>query len=219
MFNSSSDDDSVVDYDEEIKLVVLGESGVGKSNIINRYNGGQFDPYSVPNNSSFFMSKNLKFGEKIYRINLWDTAGQEKYHSLTKIFLNEAKIAFLVYAINDKNSYEKIDFWYKLVKESCGNILISLIGNKKDLYEEEQVNEQEAIEKARTLNATFGLTSALEEDTGFDEIINKVIKKYIHDKGESTENQIFTSNKVFKINTLKSSKPDKVKSKKKKKIC
>jgi len=219
MFNSSSDDDSVVDYDEEIKVVVLGESGVGKSNIINRYNGGQFDPYSVPNNSSFFMSKNLKFGEKIYRINLWDTAGQEKYHSLTKIFLNEAKIAFLVYAINDKNSYEKIDFWYKLVKESCGNILISLIGNKKDLYEEEQVNEQEAIEKARTLNATFGLTSALEEDTGFDEIINKVIKKYIHDKGESTENQIFTSNKVFKINTLKSSKPDKVKSKKKKKIC
>ena len=219
MFNSSSDDDSVVDYDEEIKVVVLGESGVGKSNIINRYNGGQFDPYSVPNNSSFFMSKNLKFGEKIYRINLWDTAGQEKYHSLTKIFLNEAKIAFLVYAINDKNSYEKIDFWYKLVKESCGNKLISLIGNKKDLYEEEQVNEQEAIEKARTLNATFGLTSALEEDTGFDEIINKVIKKYIHDKGESTENQVFTSNKVFKINTLKSSKPDKVKSKKKKKIC
>ena len=219
MFNSSSDDDSVVDYDEEIKIVVLGESGVGKSNIINRYNGGQFDPNSVPNNSSFFMSKNLKFGEKIYRINLWDTAGQEKYHSLTKIFLNEAKIAFLVYAINDKNSYEKIDFWYKLVKESCGNILISLIGNKKDLYEEEQVNEQEAIEKARTLNATFGLTSALEEDTGFDEIINKVIKKYIHDKGESTENQVFTSNKVFKINTLKSSKPDKVKSKKKKKIC
>jgi small GTP-binding protein len=217
MFNSSSDDDSVVDYDEEIKVVVLGESGVGKSNIINRYNGGQFDPYSVPNNSSFFMSKNLKFGEKIYRINLWDTAGQEKYHSLTKIFLNEAKIAFLVYAINDKNSYEKIDFWYKLVKESCGNILISLIGNKKDLYEEEQVNEQEAIEKARTLNATFGLTSALEEDTGFDEIINKVIKKYIHDKGESTENQVFTSNKVFKINTLKSAKPEM--SKKKKKIC
>ena len=110
MYNSSSDDDTPVDYDEEIKVVVLGESGVGKSNIINRYNGGQFDPDSVPNNSSFFMSKNLKFGEKVYRINLWDTAGQEKYHSLTKIFLNEAKIAVLIYAINDKASYEKIDF-------------------------------------------------------------------------------------------------------------
>ena len=185
MFNSSSDDDTPVDYDEEIKVVVLGESGVGKSNIINRYNGGQFNPNSVPNNSSFFMSKNLKFGEKIYRINLWDTAGQEKYHSLTKIFLNEAKIAFIIYAINDKASYEKIDFWYNLVKESCGNIVIAIIGNKKDLYEEEQVNEEDAIKKAKSLNATFGLTSALEDDTGFDEIINKVLKKYIEDQGES----------------------------------
>lgn len=217
--NSSSDDDTVVDYNEEIKIVFLGESGVGKSNIINRYNGGQFNPNSVPNNSSFFMSKNLKFGEKIYRINLWDTAGQEKYHSLTKIFLNEAKIAFIIYAINDKASYEKIDFWYNLVKESCGNIVIAIIGNKKDLYEEEQVNEEDAIKKAKSLNATFGLTSALEDDTGFDEIINKVLKKYIEDQGESTENQVFSSNMKLSLrDTIKSTKSEDS-SKKKKKLC
>ena len=177
MFNSSSDDDSKVDYNEEIKVVILGESGVGKSNIINRYNGGEFNPNSLPNNSSFFMSKNLIFGEKIYRINLWDTAGQEKYHSLTKIFLKETKIVFLVYAINDKLSFEKLDFWYKIVKESCEDAILAIIGNKKDLYEEEQINEEEAIKKAQSFNATFGLTSALEEDTGFDEIITKVIKE------------------------------------------
>ena len=217
--NSSSDDDTVVDYNEEIKIVFLGESGVGKSNIINRYNGGQFNPNSVPNNSSFFMSKNLKFGEKIYRINLWDTAGQEKYHSLTKIFLNEAKIAFIIYAINDKASYEKIDFWYNLVKESCGNIVIAIIGNKKDLYEEEQVNEEDAIKKAKSLNVTFGLTSALEDDTGFDEVINKVLKKYIEDQGESTENQVFSSNiKLSLRDTIKSTKSEDS-SKKKKKLC
>ena len=148
MFNNSSDEDSKpVDYNIEIKIVILGESGVGKSNLINRYNGGQFNPDSLPNNSSFFMSKNLKFGEKIYRINVWDTAGQEKYHSLTKIFLNEAKIAFIVYAINNKKSYQKVDFWYDLLKESCGDILVALIGNKRDLYEVEQVNEEEAIKK------------------------------------------------------------------------
>jgi small GTP-binding protein len=219
MFNSSSDDDSVVDYNEEIKIVFLGESGVGKSNIINRYNGGQFNPNSLPNNSSFFMSKNLKFGEKVYRINLWDTAGQEKYHSLTKIFLNEAKIAFIIYAIDDKASYEKIDFWYNLVKEGCGNIITAIIGNKKDLYEDEQVNEEEAIKKAKSLNSTFGLTSALEEDTGFDEIINKVIKKYIEAQGESTENQVFSSNiKLSLRDTCKSAK-DEDNTKKKKKFC
>ena len=220
MFNSYSDDlSSESDYNIEIKIVIVGESGVGKSNLINRYNGGQFNPNSMPNNSSFFMSKDLKFGEKIYRINIWDTAGQEKYHSLTKIFLNEAKIVFLAYAINNKSSYDKIDFWYKLVKENCGDALIALIGNKKDLYEEEQVNELDAIKKAKDLNVEFGLTSALEDDTGFDEIINKVIKKYIHDKGESTENQIFNNSAKFKIsNTIKSVKGE-AKSSKKKKKC
>ena len=210
MFNSSSDDDSKVDYNEEIKVVILGESGVGKSNIINRYNGGEFNPNSSPNNSSFFMSKNLIFGEKIYRINLWDTAGQEKYHSLTKIFLKETKIVFLVYAINDKLSFEKLDFWYKIVKESCEDAILAIIGNKKDLYEEE------AIKKAKSFNATFGLTSALEEDTGFDEIITKVIKEYIQNKGESVENKLFkTNSNNFKID----SSTFKEKNKKRKRFC
>ena len=216
MFNSSSDEDSKVDYNEEIKVVILGESGVGKSNIINRYNGGEFNPNSLPNNSSFFMSKNLIFGEKIYRINLWDTAGQEKYHSLTKIFLKETKIVFLVYAINDKLSFEKLDFWYKIVKESCDDAILAIIGNKKDLYEEEQINEEEAIKKAQSFNATFGLTSALEEDTGFDEIITKVIKEYIQNKGESVENKLFkTNSNNFKID----SSTFKEKNKKRKRFC
>ena len=216
MFNSSSDEDSKVDYNEEIKVVILGESGVGKSNIINRYNGGEFNPNSLPNNSSFFMSKNLIFGEKIYRINLWDTAGQEKYHSLTKIFLKETKIVFLVYAINDKLSFEKLDFWYKIVKESCDDAILAIIGNKKDLYEEEQINEEEAIKKAQSFNATFGLTSALEEDTGFDEIITKVIKDYIQNKGESVENKLFkTNSNNFKID----SSTFKEKNKKRKRFC
>ena len=218
MFNNSSDEDSKEDYNVEIKIVILGESGVGKSNLINRYNGGQFNPDSLPNNSSFFMSKNLKYGEKIYRINLWDTAGQEKYYSLTKIFLNEAKIAFIVYAINDKKSFNKVDFWHNLIKESCGDILTAIVGNKKDLYEMEQVNEEEAMEKAKSLNSEFGLTSALEEDTGFDELIDKMIKKYIQNIGESIENEVFKPNIRLDPNLLKEDKENK-KNKKKKKCC
>ena len=167
MFNSSSDDDTVVDYDEEIKVVVLGESGVGKSNIINRYNGGQFDPNSVPNNSSFFMSKNLKFGEKVYRINLWDTAGQEKYHSLTKIFLNEAKIAVLIYAINDKASFENLDIWLKdLKKDASPDIKTILIGNKCDLESERKIKKF----VAETYAKDFGFLNFFETSakTGFN---------------------------------------------------
>ena len=214
MFNSnSSDDDSMVDYNEEIKVVILGESGVGKSNLINRYNGGVFNPDSLPNSGSFFMSKKLKYGEKVYRINLWDTAGQEKYHSLTKIFVHDSKIAFIVYAINDLISYQKVDFWYNFIKENCGDIIIGIIGNKKDLYEEEEVNEEEAIKKAEELGVIFGLTSALEDDTGFDEIMQSLVKQYITKKGGSVENEIF--NKNIKLNVNKSYKDHEIKRKKK----
>ena len=184
---SSSTDDGKADYDEEIKVIVVGESGVGKSNIIMRYNGGQFDSHSLPNNSSCFIVKYYKFGKKIYRINVWDTAGQEKYHSLTKIFIKGSHIALLVYAINDYNSFEKLDFWHNTVKEVCKNIIISVIGNKIDLFDEEKVDQKLAKAKAKEYNANFGLTSALNDDTGIDEIIENLVKDYIKSKGGSIE--------------------------------
>ena len=184
---SSSTDDGKADYDEEIKVIVVGESGVGKSNIIIRYNGGQFDSHSLPNNSSCFIVKYYKFGKKIYRINVWDTAGQEKYHSLTKIFIKDSHIALLVYAINDYNSFEKLDFWHNTVKEVCKNIIICVIGNKIDLFDEEKVDQKLAKAKAKEYNANFGLTSALNDDTGIDEIIENLVKDYIKSKGGSIE--------------------------------
>ena len=184
---SSSTDDGKADYDEEIKVIVVGESGVGKSNIIIRYNGGQFDSHSLPNNSSCFIVNYFKFGKKIYRINVWDTAGQEKYHSLTKIFIKGSHIALLVYAINDYNSFEKLDFWYNTVKEVCKSIIISVIGNKIDLFDEEKVDQKLAKAKAKEYNANFGLTSALNDDTGIDEIIENLVKDYIKSKGGSIE--------------------------------
>lgn len=202
---SSSTEDVKADYDEEIKIIVVGESGVGKSNIIIRYNGGQFDSHSLPNNSSCYIVKYYKFGNKIYRINVWDTAGQEKYHSLTKIFIKDSHIALLVYAINDYNSFEKLDFWYNIVKEVCKNIIISVIGNKIDLFDEEKVDKNIAKAKAEEYNAQFGFTSALNDDSGIDEIIENLVKDYIKSKGGSIETddlQNITDNITdsFKIN-------------------
>ena len=197
---STSSEDTKADYDEEIKVVVLGESGVGKSNIIIRYNGGQFDSNSLPNHSSSFVAKYYTFGEKIYRINVWDTAGQEKYHSLTKIFVKDSQIALLVYAINDHNSFEKLDFWYNTAKEVCKNIIIAVVGNKIDLFEEEKVDQKEAKDKAKEFNAKFQLTSALNEETGIDEIIENLVKEYIKSKGGSIKMGSFRNNNNIKLN-------------------
>jgi Ras-related protein Rab-11A len=177
------------EFDEEIKIIVLGESGVGKSNLIIRYNGGQFDSNSLSNNSASFITKDLTFNDKVYRINIWDTAGQEKYHSLTKIFVKGSNIALIVYAINDKNSFNMVDFWYKILQDSCENIKICLVGNKVDLFSNKVVNEETAKKKAQEMNAGFGLTSALNEDSGIDELIDGLIKEYINTKGKKPEGQ------------------------------
>ena len=190
MFNnyfSSSLEEANTDYDDEIKIIVVGEAGVGKSNIIIRYNGGEFEPNSIPNNGSSFIVKYYTFGNKVYRINVWDTAGQEKYHSLTKIFVKDSQIALLVYAINDSNSFEQLDYWYNMVKDACNNIIFSIIGNKIDLLSEEKVDIKKAKEKANQYNAMFQLTSALNDDSGIDEIIEKLVKEYIKSLGRSIE--------------------------------
>ena len=194
----SSYEDQKEDYDEEIKVIVLGESGVGKSNIIIRYSGGEFNSNSLPNNSSSFVYKYYTFGNKVYRINVWDTAGQEKYRSLTKIFTKNSNIALLVYAIDDYNSFEKLDFWYNSLKDVCKDVIISVVGNKIDLILEEKVDQKEAKAKAKEFNAEFGLTSALNEDTGIDELIEKLIKKYIESIGGSTKTEAIKS-----INNIK----------------
>ena len=224
MFNnsySSSLEDTKADYDEEIKVILIGDSGVGKTNIIIRYNGGQFDPNSLPSNSSSFIAKYYTFGNKIYRINVWDTCGQEKYHSLTKIFVKDSQIALLVYAINDYNSFKNLDFWYNTVKDACNNIIFAVIGNKSDLFEEEKVDENEAITKAKEYNASFKLTSALNDDNGIDEIIENLVKNYIKSKGGSIEigkleyfpnnNIKLDKNLIFNNNEINKSKKRKAK--------
>ena len=212
---SSSFDDTKVDYDEEIKIIVLGETGVGKSNIIIRYGGGQFDPNSVPNNTSSYIVKYYTFGNKVYRINLWDTAGQEKYYSLTKLFVKDTQIALLVYAIDDYHSFEKIDFWYNLIKEACKDSIISIIGNKIDLIMSEKVDQNEGKEKAKKYNAEFGLTSALNDDSGIDEIIENLVKKYIKSIGGSTKIDLLKNN----IKIEQNKKSPEINKKKKKGCC
>ena len=116
---------------------------------------------------------------KKYNLEIWDTAGQEKFHSLSKLFIKESRVVLLVYDITDKSSFEDINFWFDLVKEVLGDkFVLGLAGNKKDLFLKEMVSESEGQKKAEEIGATFKLTSA-KTGEGINELIDILLKEYI----------------------------------------
>ena len=164
------------------KVVLLGDSGVGKTCIIARYISGSFDKNSPTTNGASFCSKNVRFDQlgKNLLLDIWDTAGQEKYKALTKFFYKDAAACILVYDVTRKESFQSLkDYWYSQLKENSEpDIVIGVAGNKSDLYENEEVKEDEAREWAKEIGAVFELTSA-QNNTGINDLFLNVGYKFL----------------------------------------
>ena len=140
----------------ELKVILVGKTGAGKTNLINVLIGAKFQQSSLSTTVSNFVEKKMTIENKKYNLEIWDTAGQEKFHSLSKLFIKESRVVLLVYDITDKSSFEDINFWFDLVKEVLGNkFVLGLAGNKKDLFLKEIVSESEGQKKAEEIGATF----------------------------------------------------------------
>ena len=164
------------------KIVLLGESGVGKTCIISRYINQVFEGNTISTNGASYAAKTLHFDDydKSLKVEIWDTAGQEQYRSLTKIFYKDATAAILVYDITRKKSFDEIkNYWYKQLLECApSDIVVGLAGNKADLFDREQVSEEEAKEFAKEIKAIFRPTSAMTA-IGIDELFSAVGKKIL----------------------------------------
>ena len=204
------------------KVVLLGDSGVGKTCIISRYISGSFDSNSASTNGASYASKKVEYKDinKTLILDIWDTAGQEKYKSLTKFFYKDAAVAILVYDISLKQSFENVkNYWYQQIQENGDkNMVLGIAGNKCDLYEEEAVPEAEAREFASSIGAIFGLTSA-QNNTGINELFQDAGKKYLDPnfqqklEVEKEEKQIDEGEKVQRL-TLEKAEVKKEKKKK-----
>ena len=171
----------------EIKTILVGMSGTGKTNIINALTGKPFNTTLFSTTTSTFVDKIMEVNHKKHRVEIWDTAGQERYRSLTKMFINDSKIVIFVYDITDKKSFEEVDFWVKTVKEILGdNPIFGLAGNKKDLFQNEQVEEEEGQKKAEGIGAIFKLTSA-KTGVGINDFMQKLLEEYIEKRGPKEE--------------------------------
>ena len=168
---------------EQVKVVLLGESGVGKTSIIAQFTSGKFDPDCVTSLSAQFISKTIEFEnlQKAIKFDIWDTAGQEKYRALAKIFYKDAKVIILVYDITDKRSFDEVkSYWYEMVKTNAdSDAMIAIVANKNDLYDSAQVSEEEAKEFAKSVGAIFQSTSA-KSDSGITTLFDNIGQKYFN---------------------------------------
>ena len=181
--------------EKRIKIVLIGESGVGKTKLITVAMGNPFQKDVEPTISSSYYENNIIVNNKQYNYSLWDTAGQEAYRSLNKMFINGSKIVLVVFAINSRESYKEVDFWVNYAKETLGQkkYVLALVGNKSDLYEEQEVPDEEIFKKGEEINAKVKITSAAEDAVGFRQFLDQLLKEYITKIGfEKDDAQTFS---------------------------
>ena len=167
-------------YDLLFKLILIGDSSVGKSNILLKYLKNEFDPNSRATVGVEFGTKNIVINEKKIKIQIWDTAGEERYRSITSAYYKGAKGAFIVYDITRKSTFVNIDKWISDLKlNGDQNICIIILGNKSDLDDKREVSTEDGIKKSEMFKTAFLETSALNGsniDKAFDELIEQIIK-------------------------------------------
>ena len=162
-----------------MKVILLGNSGVGKTNLINTSVGQNFQEDTSVTTTGTFSQKNIKIGDEIYTLNLWDTAGQEKYESITKIFLKKSEIVIFVYDITDAKSFKDLEKWIKLTEEMIDNDHVcGIVGNKEDLFSREQVKGETAKKYADSKKMQFQLVSAKDHPAGFINFLKELVVEH-----------------------------------------
>ena len=169
------------DYDYLYKLIIVGDSFVGKTNIMSQYIRKEFSLNTKSTVGVEFGAKIIKIENKMIKAQIWDTAGEERYRSVTNAYYKGAKGAFVVYDITNKLSFESVEKWIQDLKiNSDHNITLLLIGNKKDLEDKREVSKEEGEEKAKTFGLGFIETSACTGeniDKAFEIMLKEVFNK------------------------------------------
>ena len=168
-------------YELLYKIIIIGDTCVGKSNILSRYLKDEFREDSKSTVGVELGTKFLKVKDVGIKIQIWDTAGQERYKSITSSYYKGSHGCFIVYDITNESSFENVDKWYQQAqKEASKDVSIILVGNKCDLEEQRKVSKEKGEEKAKQFNIPFFETSALSKikiDDIFIEMVNNIFER------------------------------------------
>ena len=203
------------EYEMMVKVIIIGDSSVGKTNIISKYLKNIFNEDSKA-------TVGVEFGSKLFTIDghnikaqIWDTAGQEKYKAITGAYYKGSKGAFIVYDITRKETFDSVDRWINDLKCTADpKITIILIGNKCDLEHRREILKAQGEEKARSFGCAFLETSALSGDNiekGFQTMITEIYKKF--------KNETIVDDDLDNMGKAEDLKLNKTEDNKKKKGC
>jgi small GTP-binding protein len=169
-----------VDPDFLVKIVLIGDSGVGKTNLLSRFTRDQFNPDSKSTIGVEFATKTLEIEGKTVKAQIWDTAGQERYRAITSAYYRGAIGALLLYDVSSALTFQSLTRWLQELRENAdSNIVVMLVGNKCDLQELRAVATDEGVGFAKSESLLFIETSALDA-TNVQESFKKLITEIVH---------------------------------------
>ena len=172
------------DFEFQIKIVIIGDSGVGKTNFIFQFTEGRFSPLHVTTVGFDYKSKIIKLptSKKKVKLQIWDTAGQEKYMSINKNLFQRVQGVILMYDITKRETFERLDLWLNLIKQMTNDIPIVLVGNKLDQEDNIEngriVEYSEGEDFARDNDFEFFEASAM-DGTNIDKVFSSIAEKII----------------------------------------
>ena len=186
-------------YDEKIKIMIIGESKIGKTSLISRYCSNKFIGGAYLSTIGIdFQIKNLVINKKNIRLQIWDTAGQERYRNIAKNYFQSSDGFIIVYDISDIESFEKLDYWIEQIKtNSQENIKMILFGNKCDLIDDRQIKKEEGEEYAKTKKIKFFEVSAKDGtnvNEAFEYFVNDILNSF-----SQTENYKKRKSKMLSV--------------------
>jgi small GTP-binding protein len=168
------------DEDDGIKAILIGDHGVGKTNLINTCAGLEFEDEKNPTISGSSIEKIININNSEYSVNLWDTAGQEAYRGVTKLFFRGSNIVILVYDITEHVTFESLELWVKECKELITEqFIFGVVGNKNDLFLEKKVSEEEGKTFAESLKCKHKLVSAKTDPQSFVDFLTELVSDFV----------------------------------------
>ena len=187
------EDDLHKEFDIIIKMIIVGESNVGKTSLLNRFVNGSYAETQKPTVGVDLQNKILHKQNKNFRLQIFDTAGQERFHSIVSTNFAGSHCAAVVFEVNKRKSFDKLSYWFEKINNNCPfNVKMVLIGNKTDLISEREVSYDEAKQYAESIGVPYMETSAKNDDDNcvekaFDKLIDLALPGLIQEEEKMDE--------------------------------